>query len=84
MFLEAKMQIPETPSQLEKLDLMLRLCDYADGRASWVPGGGEMGVKTRAACRLLHTSISQIVSNLICPILSRTTARELESFTMHE
>src|ERR1035441_10289743 len=32
------MQIPQTPEDVEKLDLMVRLKQYADGASSWFEG----------------------------------------------
>ena len=76
------MQIPETPTQVADLDLMRRLKMYAQGVASW--GGAPLGDAAMQACDALHTGLVNLIQNGLAPILDRTTARELETFTMHD
>jgi hypothetical protein len=78
------MKIPETPSTVEQLDLMKRLEDYAEGRATWLPNGDPLGTSSRKACRHLHTQIVRIIDQVFASILDRVTARELDTFTMHD
>jgi hypothetical protein len=78
------MKIPEIPTTVEQLGLMKQLEDYAEGRASWLAGNAPIGPKTRKACRELHTQIVKIVDRVFASILDRVTARELDTFTMHD
>ena len=78
------MQIPETPSSVEALDLMKRLDAYANGKASWVHGKRAPGKKTQQACRTLHTNLTNLVNGMFAYVLDRVTAREMETFTMHD
>ncbi|MGH2376831.1 MAG: HD domain-containing protein, partial [bacterium] len=75
-------QIPETPERVEHLDLMKRLDDYANGQATWT--GSPIGPNTKQECSLLHSHLVQLVDDVFAPILTRTTSRELETFTMHD
>jgi hypothetical protein len=77
------MQIPETPKSIEDLDLMKRLKAYAEGCATWLEQG-EPGPELRAACRTLHNNIFQLGSSVLGHILDRVTAREMDTFTMHD
>ena len=77
------MQIPETPLSVEGLDLMKRLKAYADGLDVWEPGR-EVGEKAKRACQVLHTNISQLISTTISYLLGRVSAREMDTFTMHD
>jgi hypothetical protein len=78
------MKIPETPSTVEQLDLMKRLEEYAEGHATWLPDSTPLGANSRKACRQLHTQIVKIVDRVFASILDRVTARELDTFTMHD
>jgi len=77
-------QIPETPESVQKLDLLKLLEDYADGRKTWYPGGRALGPDARQASRFLHTHIVKMVDQVFASILDRVTARELDTFTMHD
>jgi Histidine kinase-, DNA gyrase B-, and HSP90-like ATPase len=76
------MKIPETPASVSDLDLMKRLDAYAQGKDSW--RADEIGSAARKACRTLHTHIVSIVDEVLAPIMNRATARELDTFTMHD
>src|SRR5258706_2829126 len=76
------MQIPETPATVTDLDLMQRLDDYATGKASW--NENPVGSEVKAACRTLHTNLTNLVNGFLAYILDRVTAREMETFTMHD
>ena len=78
------MQIPETPSSVVELDLMKRLDEYANGKASWTTDGLLPGEAAKQACRTLHTNLINLVKVLLAFILDRVTAREMEAFTMHD
>ncbi|HEV2879832.1 MAG TPA: ATP-binding protein [Pyrinomonadaceae bacterium] len=78
------MQIPETPSSVVELDLMRRLDGYANGSASWLPGESAIGESAKQACRTLHTNLTNLVNRMFAFILDRVTAREMETFTMHD
>ncbi|HEX8130132.1 MAG TPA: ATP-binding protein [Pyrinomonadaceae bacterium] len=78
------MQIPETPSSVMELDLMRRLDEYANGSASWLPDERAIGENARQACRTLHTNLTNLVNGMFAFILDRVTAREMETFTMHD
>jgi len=78
------MKIPETPICVESLDLLKRLEDYAEGRASWKGGGSDLGSNVKNACRALHTRLVEAVNSVFKYILDRTTTRELDTFTMHD
>src|ERR1039458_1906092 len=76
------MKIPETPASVSDLDLMKRLDAYAQGKDSW--RADEIGSAARKACRTLHTHIVSIVDEVLAPIMDRATARELDTFTIHD
>jgi len=78
------MKIPETPSTVEQLDLMKRLEQHAEGQATWLPDTTPLGTNSKKACRQLHTQIIKIVDRVFASILDRVTARELDTFTMHD
>lgn len=78
------MQIPETPLKIEQLDLMKRLEAYAEGKATWFTDGSPIGDQLKSECRNLHSGLVQLVSKVLEPVLSRTTARETEMFTIHD
>jgi hypothetical protein len=84
MTVEIIMQIPETPSSVEQLDLMKRLAEYAEGRATWKADGSAVGQREKQACQALHTNLVQLVNKVIAPLLDRVTAREMDMFTMHD
>jgi hypothetical protein len=75
------MQIPETPSNVEALDLMRRLGQYADGE-SW--SADEIGPDGMRRCRSLYSGICDFVNNAVAPLLDHIGAREMEHFTMHD
>ncbi len=77
-------QIPETPKQVEQLDLMQRLNAYARGEASWQPDGAKLGPEMRNEYALLHANLIHLVDHMLAPLLDRITAREMETFTMHD
>jgi len=77
------MQIPETPITVEGLDLMKRLKAYADGPEVWAPGL-QVGEKARRACLDLYANMSQLVNKIVGHLLDRVSAREMDTFTMHD
>jgi len=77
------MQIPETPGTVEGLDLMKRLEAYSNGKGTWEPGS-PLGDRARLACKALHTNIIELLNKAIAPLLDRISAREMETFTMHD
>jgi hypothetical protein len=78
------MQIPETPANVEHLDLMQRLHAYATGRASWKEKGSKLGEGEKRACKALHVGLVELVNKLFAPLLDRVTSREMEQFTLHD
>lgn len=78
------MQIPETPERVELLDLMKQLKSYADGQATWQPDGAELGSDFKKACLALYDGLTQLVSRVFAPLMDRVTAREMETYTMHD
>jgi hypothetical protein len=78
------MQIPETPQSVTELELMKRLDEYAGGTASWLPDEGDVGEGARQACRTLHTNLINLINGMFAYVLDRVTAREMETFTMHD
>jgi hypothetical protein len=77
------MQIPETPHTLEELDLMRQLKSYADGQANWHPERA-VGPDSRTACAVLHIHIRKLVDQVLKWVLDRVSAREMDTFTMHD
>jgi len=78
------MQVPETPLTVVELDLMKRLAAYADGRATWLQHGTNVGERARLACAFLHKSVIQLIDQALGPLLDRIGAREMETFTLHD
>jgi hypothetical protein len=78
------MQMPETPTGIDQLDLMKKLDDYAQGKATWLPEQTKIGHKTRQACQVLHAGLVLFAENMLTPLLARINAREMETFTMHD
>src|SRR5581483_6804645 len=78
------MQIPETPENVEALDLMKRLKSYADGDAMWQADGVALGNDAKQACLTLYNGLAQLVSKVFAPLMDRVTAREMETYTMHD
>ncbi len=78
------MKIPETPPSVPKLDLMKRLQAYAEGKATWYRDETPLGENAKKASQALHTRIVEMVEKVLAPIMDRTTARELDTFTMHD
>jgi len=77
------MQIPETPDQIEKLDLLIRLDDYSNGRRTYLENEVPLEGEACRACKKLYTDLLRL-SELIEPLLDRVNARELDVFTMHD
>ena len=77
------MQISETPTSVDQLDLMKKLEAYADGSASWLDSQ-QIGPNQKQACQLLHTNIVSLVNGMLVPLLTKVNAREMETFTMHD
>jgi hypothetical protein len=78
------MQIPETPANIEHVQLMERLKSYADGRATWHQDKTELGPEANRACLTLYDNLVQLVNKVFAPLLDRVTAREMETYTMHD
>jgi hypothetical protein len=78
------MRIPETPQFIDQLDLMKRLEGYSEGQETWYSDGAPLGSAAKKACRALHTSIVQAVERIFAYVMDRSTARELDTFTMHD
>ncbi|HST57323.1 MAG TPA: ATP-binding protein, partial [Longimicrobium sp.] len=78
------MQIPETPTRLEDLDLMRRLKDYSEGRATWYLDAAAVGENARKESGKLYTGLVTLVDKALARLLDRITAREMETFTMHD
>lgn len=74
------MRIGNAPDRVEDLDLMRRLAQYGSGEAHWEdkPKGDT------AACKELHAALCAFARNAAEPLLTRTTAREMEAFTAHD
>src|SRR5207253_4361653 len=78
------LQIPETPASVQNLDLLKLLEDYSHGRKTWYLDGKPLGPAAQQASRFLHTHIVKMVDQVFASILDRVTARELDTFTMHD
>lgn len=78
------MQIPETPARVEDLDLMRRLRAYSDGAATWHEDGSPVGENARKECARLYTGLAGLIDRALAWLLDRITAREMETFTMHD
>ncbi len=78
------MQIPETPKNVGDLDLMKKLDQYAQGKASWLEGETKLGQEAKKECHELYTSIVKLVDKAFSWMLSRSTAHEMETFTVHD
>jgi hypothetical protein len=78
------MQIPETPTRLEDLDLMRRLKAYSEGTATWYPDAAPVGESARRESGKLYTGLVTLVDKALARLLDRITAREMETFTMHD
>ncbi|WP_339258041.1 hypothetical protein MKZ12_29570 [Paenibacillus sp. FSL R5-0713] len=70
------------PNNIEDLELLKMLKNYADGKSSWK--GSELTIIEKESSNLLYSNIINFINNVIIPILNRATSRELESFTMHD
>ena len=77
------MQIPETPDKIEELDLLKRLKDYADGKGSWFEDQSPLGPNAKRACQTLYADLSRF-STVVEPLLTKVTAKEMDTFTMHD
>lgn len=77
------MQLPETPERIEDLDLLKRLKAYADGTASWLKDRSPLGINSKRACEILYADLSR-VSVAVDPLLTKVTAKEMDTFTMHD
>lgn len=80
----SSLQIPETPDSVQNLDLMKLLEGYAQGEKTWRGDSRPLGPDAKQASRSLHTHIVEIVEEVFASILDRVTARELDTFTMHD
>jgi hypothetical protein len=78
------MKIPGTPESVSELDLMKRLEAYAEGRDTWHRDKTPLSDNERKASRVLHTRIVLIVEQVFAFVMDRVTARELDTFTMHD
>ena len=78
------MKIPETLASVSELDLMKRLQAYEKGEATWHRDRTPLGENAKKASRALHTRIVEMVEKVLAPIMDRATARELDTFTMHD
>lgn len=77
------MQVPPTPRSISELDLMKRLQAYAAGKASWLPDGAELGKAAKEACQKLLSDLTGLTKT-VAPLLDRVTAKEMDTFTMHD
>lgn len=78
------MKIPVTPASVSDLDLMKHLDAYAEGRNTWHQDKTPLSDKEKMASRVMHTRIVLIVDQVFAFIMDRVTARELDTFTMHD
>ena len=76
------MQIPETPERIGDLDLLKRLKEYADGKASWRQNETALGPSARDACHKLHAGLVDLAT-CVAPLLDKATAKAMDNFTMH-
>lgn len=79
-----KMQIPEHPRSLDKLDLMLLLDRYGRGEASWKSNGTPLGDLEQEACRQLHANLVLLIGSCLSHLMDRVGSREMRTFTMHD
>jgi hypothetical protein len=77
------MQVPETPSKIDELELMRLLTKYANGEGAWQPETHVLGSAARSACGKLYAGLMGF-ADVISPLLDRITARDMETFTMHD
>ena len=77
------MQVPPTPRSISELDLLKRLQAYAAGKASWLPDGAELGKAANEACQKLLSDLTGL-TRTVAPLLDRVTAKEMDTFTMHD
>jgi hypothetical protein len=78
------MQVPETPQSIEQLDLMKQLKGYADGVTTWSRDERPLGPHAKRACLNLYNSLVQVVDKIFAILLDRVTAREMDTYTMHD
>jgi hypothetical protein len=78
------MQLPETPSNIEQLDLMKKLDAYARGEATWFENSINISPNTMLACRSLYSGLVRLVNEVFAPLLDKVSSREMRSFTMHD
>lgn len=76
--------LPQAPADFRDLDLVRRLNSYAAGETTWHADGTVPGRSVQEACGALGQRLSGLVENVLNPVLARATARELETFTMHD
>jgi hypothetical protein len=76
-------RIQETPQRIADLDLMKQLARYASGESSWDPQC-VVGPAAQDACKALLVNITQLAEKVLCPLLDRISAREMDTFTMHD
>jgi molecular chaperone HtpG len=77
------LQISESPTRVSDLDLMQQLARYANGDGSWNPQL-KVGLELQNDCKVLLANTTQLVEKVLGPILDRVTAREMDTFTMHD
>lgn len=77
------MQIPEPPTDITKLDLLKRLKEYADGKATWLPDDAPLGEGAKVACDSLRTGMIDL-TKVVAELLDKVNAKEMDTFTMHD
>jgi hypothetical protein len=77
------MQIPETPSTIEQLDLMKRLAEYGSGNASFLTDSQPLGVAAKTSSQALHSMLIKL-EKTVAPLLDKVNAKEMDIFTAHD
>lgn len=77
------MQIPLTPANIVDLNLMQRLADYGAQKATFETAGTPLDRTVADACRRLHSMLSMF-DRTVAPLLDRVTAKEMDTFTLHD
>lgn len=78
------MQISETPEKIAGLNLLIRLKEYADKKATWKEAGAKVGERESKECLTLYANIIKLVESTLYPLLGKINAREMETFTLHD
>ena len=78
------MRLPERPTELRQLDLMVRLKSYSEGTATWLPDAQRLGQHERKACEELYVNLTSLIEKCLHPLMNRVTSREMQTFTMHD